>query len=50
MTEAVALWRPVGPKALDSIEASGMRAFPPEDLPAFNDAIVGQIEVTACFP
>lgn len=110
----VTLWRPVGPKELELIEASGMRAFPPrlpdqpifypvltedyatkiardwnvpssgsgfvtrfevsksfldrypveeaggrshleywipaEDLPAFNDAIVGTIVVTARFP
>ncbi len=114
MSETVTLWRPVGPKELELIEASGMKAFPPrlpeqpifypvtteayavkiardwnvpdsgsgfvtrfevdkvflsaypvkdaggiahreywipaEDLPAFNDAIVGQIEVTARFP
>ncbi len=28
-TETVTLWRPVGPKELALIEASGMRAFPP---------------------
>jgi hypothetical protein len=26
---AVTLWRPVGPKELDLIRQSGMRAFPP---------------------
>ena len=26
---AITLWRPVGPKELDLIRASGMRAFPP---------------------
>ncbi len=114
MTETVTLWRPVGPKELELIEESGMRAFPPrlpeqpifypvtsedyavkiardwnvpesgsgsvtrfavlrtflanyrveeaggrahkeywipaEDLPAFNAAIVGAIEVTHRFP
>ena len=107
------LWRPVGPKELELIKATGMRAFPrrlpdqpifypvtteayavkiardwngprgggyvtrfsvvsdflsryelhevggrdhveywipAEDLPAFNDAIVGEIEVTSTFP
>ncbi len=29
MTEAVTLWRPVGPAELALIEASGMRSFPP---------------------
>ncbi|HVZ29461.1 MAG TPA: hypothetical protein VG839_03640 [Asticcacaulis sp.] len=29
MTETVTLWRPVGPKELALIEASGMTAFPP---------------------
>jgi hypothetical protein len=112
--ETVTLWRPVGPKELALIEATGMRAFPPrlpeqpifypvltedyamkiardwnvpasgagfvtrfdvrkdfldrydvqdaggrahreywiaaEDLPTFNEAIVGLIEVTARFP
>ena len=79
----VPLWRPVGPKELALIEASGMRAFPPRppeqpifypatpeayalkiardrnvptsgsgfvELPAFNTAIVGEIEVAARFP
>lgn len=114
MTDTVTLWRPVGPKELELIEASGWRAFPPrlpeqpifypvvseayavkiardwnvpesgsgfvtrfavqrafladysveeaggrahreywipaEDLPAFNAAIVGSIEVTHRFP
>ena len=27
--ETITLWRPVGPKELDLIRASGMRAFPP---------------------
>ena len=27
--QTITLWRPVGPKELDLIEASGMRAFPP---------------------
>lgn len=27
--EAVTLWRPVGPKELELIQQSGMRAFPP---------------------
>jgi hypothetical protein len=113
-SDIVVLWRPVGPKELELIRRSGMRAFPPrlpeqpifypvmseeyairiacdwnvresgsgyvtrfairrkfldkyavqeaggrahleywipaEDLPAFNDAIVGEIEVTAAFP
>ncbi|KAA3450102.1 ADP-ribosylation/crystallin J1 [Mesorhizobium sp. SARCC-RB16n] len=33
----VTLWRPVGPKELELIEASGMRAFPPRlpDQPIF---------------
>ena len=112
--ELVTLWRPVGPKELELIRASGMRAFPPrlpeqpifypvlseeyairiardwnapesgsgfvtrfsvrkhfldrysvqeaggrshleywipaEELGAFNDAIVGEIEVTSRFP
>lgn len=114
MDETVILWRPVGPKELELIATSGMRAFPPrlpdqpifypvlteeyatkiardwnvpssgkgyvtrfavqkafldrypveeaggrshleywipaEHLSAFNDAIVGLIEVTASFP
>lgn len=29
MTETVTLWRPVGPKELALIEATGMKAFPP---------------------
>ena len=29
MTATVTLWRPVGPKELALIQASGMRAFPP---------------------
>ena len=29
LDETVTLWRPVGPKELVLIEASGMRAFPP---------------------
>lgn len=29
MTDTVTLWRPVGPRELELIEASGMRAFPP---------------------
>ncbi|WP_233503338.1 hypothetical protein [Sphingomonas psychrotolerans] len=29
MTDTVTLWRPVGPKELDLIQQSGMRAFPP---------------------
>lgn len=29
MVETVTLWRPVGPKELDLVRASGMRAFPP---------------------
>ena len=112
--QTVVLWRPVGPKELDLIRHSGMRAFPPrlpeqpifypvlseayarkiardwnvpasgagyvtrfrvlkdfldryqvqeaggkqhleywipaEDLPAFNAAIVGEIEVIAAYP
>jgi hypothetical protein len=28
-SDAVTLWRPVGPKELDLIRRSGMRAFPP---------------------
>jgi hypothetical protein len=37
MTKTVTLWRPVGPKELDLIEASGWRAFPPRlpDQPIF---------------
>jgi hypothetical protein len=27
--QTVGLWRPVGPKELDLIQHSGMRAFPP---------------------
>lgn len=29
MSDTVTLWRPVGPKELALIEATGMRAFPP---------------------
>lgn len=29
MSETVTLWRPVGPKELELIEATGMTAFPP---------------------
>src|ERR1700686_2235430 len=29
MSETVTLWRPVGPKELELIRQSGMRAFPP---------------------
>ncbi|TGX41375.1 ADP-ribosylation/crystallin J1 [Sphingomonas naasensis] len=29
VTDTVTLWRPVGPRELELIEASGMRAFPP---------------------
>jgi len=29
VSATVTLWRPVGPKELDLIQASGMRAFPP---------------------
>lgn len=37
MTETITLWRPVGPKELELIEAAGMRAFPPRlpDQPIF---------------
>ena len=35
--ETITLWRPVGPKELELIEQSGMRAFPPRlpDQPIF---------------
>jgi hypothetical protein len=60
--ETITLFRPVGPAELELIRQSGFRAFPPrlpelpifypvltEDLPAFNGAIVGEIEVVATF-
>src|SRR5262245_10931009 len=51
MTEiaAVTLWRPVGPKELDLIRQSGMRAFPPRPpeqpifYPVLSEAYAGKI-------